>query len=261
MYRRLSEARNLACIRRYGLQTSEVPAPASPPASAFGTFPAPTRGQVSRPDPHHTPMPSDSGSSRLNRAPICSGAGCLDWGSVRPGALRQWGLAALWRPCIVCPGGLFRRLPSGLPPARKPRAAAPSAHGSISTPPFFVEKTAGSSAWSSDMVGRTAWVPPDGQTAPPATIKLESPSNLTRRGCTKTCLFWPAETTNLSHHSLLAPCGLCRDRFPRLSPARSPTDLILPDRSTRLTMVFGFLSLLFHRADSLQQLRQTWARF
>lgn len=101
MYRRLSEARNLACIRRYGLQTSEVPAPASPPASAFGTFPAPTRGQVSRPDPHHTPMPSDSGSSRLNRAPICSGAGCLDWGSVRPGALRQWGLAALWRPCML----------------------------------------------------------------------------------------------------------------------------------------------------------------
>ena len=193
--------------------------------------------------------------------PSAVGAGCLDGHSARPSALRQWGLAPLWRPCIVCPGGLFRRLPSGLPPARKPRAAAPSAHGSISTPPFFVEKTAGSSAWSSDMVGRTAWVPPDGQTAPPATIKLESPSNLTRRGCTKTCLFWPAETTNLSHHSLLAPCGLCRDRFPRLSPARSPTDLILPDRSTRLTMVFGFLSLLFHRADSLQQLRQTWARF
>lgn len=80
MYRRLSEARNLACIRRYGLQTSEVPAPASPPASAFGTFPAPARGQVSRPGPHRTPMPSDSGCSRLNRARqlIYSGAGCLD---------------------------------------------------------------------------------------------------------------------------------------------------------------------------------------
>lgn len=89
----------------------------------------------------HTPMTSCIGSSRLNRAPcnprppICSGAGCLDWDSVRS-------------------GGLFRRRPSSLPPARKPRAAVPSAHGSMSTPPFFVEKTAGSSAWSSDMVGR-----------------------------------------------------------------------------------------------------------
>ena len=256
MYRRLSEARNPACIRgtacrpprfRPPLRLRQVPsalAPLQRGGRCLDQIPIIPQCPLIAGVPASTGPPSAVGPAASTGA-LCAPA---------PSGYGVWRLFG----CPVC---FSRRRPSSLPPARKPRAAVPSAHGSMSTPLFFVEKTAGSSAWSSDMVGRTAWVPPDGQTAPPATLKLELSSNLTRRGCTKTYLFWPAETTNLSHHSLLAPCGLCRDRFPRLSPARSPTDLILPDRSTRLTMVFGFLSLLFHRADSLQQLRQTWARF
>ena len=51
-------------------------------------------------------------------------------------------------------------------------------------------------------------------------------------------------TTDRPHYNLLAPCSI-GNRSPRLSPARSPTDLIYsPDRSTRLTEVFGILSLV-----------------
>lgn len=196
----------------HGLQVSVVPAPASPPASAFGTFPAPARGQVSRPGPSHAPMTFRSGSSRFNRAsarfgnpPAASPTASTEaLCAPAPSVSGVWQLSG----CPVLPDSSFQTLAIGPDhSARKPRAAVPSARGSMSTPLFFVEKTAGSSAWSSDMVGRTAWIPPDGQTAPPATPKLELPSNLTRKGCTKTCLFWPAETTNLFRHNLLAPCG------------------------------------------------------
>lgn len=212
MYRRLSEARNLTRIR------------SSRPAGFRGSSPRFASGKCLR----HFPR-SSAGAGVSTRSLSCpddlqkwefplqpglctirqstrSEPDCLDRSSVRPAP----SVSGVWQlsGCPVLPDSSFQTLAIGPDhSARKPRAAVPSARGSMSTPLFFVEKTAGSSAWSSDMVGRTAWIPPDGQTAPPATPKLELPSNLTRKGCTKTCLFWPAETTNLFRHNLLAPCG------------------------------------------------------
>lgn len=103
MYRRLSEARNPACIRgtacrpprfRPPLRLRQVPSALSPlqrGGRCLDQVPIVPRC------PLIAGVPASTGPGNSSTVGPAASTGL----SVRPGALRQWGLAALWRPCML----------------------------------------------------------------------------------------------------------------------------------------------------------------
>lgn len=169
----------------------------------------------------------------------------------RPGALQKlpWKLTC----CLVRPGrvrGVLFALAAVLealhasrgPPCRLSLGADP--------PPLFcVEKTP---AFLHSCSVRGTHFSAAGQTAPPVTPKLESPSSFAHRGSTRTCCFWSAASSQPAPPRYSRTTRFWTEQIPPAFAGESPflSNLCNPGQTHPVDGGFDLPNTFFPRADS-----------